>query len=115
MIDFIIQNWDSAVVVILFIMAMLVLLKKGATKQVNEILFFLVTEAEAQFGGGTGQLKYAAVVAWLYERLPVVVRMLFTAKQIDLLIENAVIRMKKYLDANKDAKILILPPENALA
>lgn len=114
MIDFIIQNWDSAVVVILFIMTMLVLLKKGATKQVNEILFFLVTEAEAQFGGGTGQLKYAAVVAWLYERLPVVVRLLFTEKQIDLLIENAVIRMKKYLDSNKDAKILILPPEDAL-
>ena len=40
--------------------------------------------------------------------------MLFTQKQIDLLIENAVIRMKKYLDTNDNAKILILPPESAL-
>ncbi len=110
MINFIIANWDSVLAVILFILFLLVLIKKGATRQVNEILFYLVTEAESTFGGGTGQLKYAAVVAWLYEKLPVIVRLLFTTKQIDILIENAVIRMKKYLDTNKDAKILILPP-----
>lgn len=114
MIDFIIANWDSVLLVILFILFILVLVKKGAINQVNEILFYLVTEAESQFGGGTGQLKYAAVVSWLYEKLPAIVRILFTTKQIDLLIENAVTRMKKYLDTNKDAKILILPLEKAL-
>lgn len=114
MFDFIIANWDSVLIVILFILFLLVLVRKGAIKQVNEILFYLVTEAEKQFGGGTGQLKYAAVTAWLYEKLPAVVRLLFTTKQTDLLIENAVLRMKKYLDTNDNAKILILPPEDAL-
>ena len=114
MIDFIIANWDSVLVVILFILFLFVLMKKGATNQVNEILFYLVTEAESAFGGGTGELKYAAVVAWLYEKLPTIIKILFTQKQIDLLIENAVIRMKKYLDTNENAKVLILPPDNAL-
>ena len=71
------------------------LVKRGEIKKVNEILFYLAIEAENTFGGGTGALKYAAVVARLYDRLPAVVRLLFTSKQIDLLIENAVIRMKK--------------------
>lgn len=114
MINFIIANWDSVLVVVLFILFLLVLIKKGAIKQVNEMLFYLVTEAEAQFGGGTGQLKYAAVVAWLYEKLPTIIKILFTQKQIDILIENAVLRMKKYLETNADAKILILPPYRAL-
>lgn len=114
MFDFIVANWDSVLVVVLFILFLLVLIKRGATRQVNEILFYLVTEAEAQFGNGTGQLKYAAVVAWLYEKLPTIMKILFTEKQIDILIENAVLRMKKYLDSNENAKVLILPPYDAL-
>ena len=102
------SNWDSVIVVILFIVAVILMLRKGAKKQVNEMLFYLVTEAEKQFGGGTGQLKYAAVVAWLYERLPLIVRILFTEKQIDLLIEDAVERMKKYLESNIQARVLIV-------
>lgn len=114
MFDFIIANWDSVLVVIAFVVFILILIRRGATKQVNEILFYLVTEAESTFGGGTGELKYAAVVAWLYEKLPTIIKLLFTQKQIDLLIENAVLRMKKYLDTNDNAKILILPPKDAL-
>ena len=103
-----IENWDSVLVVLLFIIALIFMLRKGATRQVNEMLFYLVTEAEKQFGGGTGQLKYAAVVAWLYERLPLIVRILYTEKQIDLLIEDAVERMKKYLESNIQARVLIV-------
>lgn len=114
MFDFIIANWDSILVVILFVLFLLVLIRRGATKQVREILFYLVTEAEAQFGNGTGQLKYAAVVAWLYEKLPTIIKILFTEKQIDNLIEEAVTRMKNYLNANNSAKLLILPPNRAL-
>lgn len=108
MIDFIIGNWDSILVVILFIIGILFMIKRGATKQVNEILFYLVTEAEREFGNGTGSLKYAAVTTWLYERLPSVIKILFTSKQIDLMIEKAVKEMKDYLDTNSNAKLLIV-------
>ncbi len=114
MFDFIIANWDSILVVILFVLFLLVLIRRGATKQVKQILFYLVTEAEAKFGNGTGQLKYAAVVAWLYEKLPTIIKILFTEKQIDTLIEEAVKKMKEYLNQNEKAKMLILPPEDAL-
>lgn len=114
MIDFLTSNWDSVLVVILFLLLIVYLIKRGATKQVNEILFYLVTEAEATFGSGTGELKYAAVVAWLYEKLPTIIKILFTEKQIDNLIENAVSRMKEYLATNEKAKLLILSPEEAL-
>ena len=108
MIDFIFVNWDSVIVVILFIVFILLSIKRGAIKQVNQMLFYLVTEAEAQFGNGTGALKYAAVTTWLYERLPTIVKILFTEKQIDEIIEKAVSDMKKYLDTNEKAKILIV-------
>lgn len=112
--NFILSNLDSVITIILFVMLLLFMLKRGAIKQVNEMLFYLVSEAEKQFGGGTGALKYAAVTTWLYERLPLIIKVLFTPKQIDKLIEDAVEEMKRYLETNKDAKILILPPENAL-
>lgn len=108
MFDFILRYWDSILIVILFILFILYLIKKGATKQVNEILFYLATKAESTFGGGTGEIKYAAVVSWLYEKLPTIIKILFTEKQIDRLIEDAVTRMKEYLDTNEKAKVSIL-------
>lgn len=109
-----IENWDSVLVVLLFVIALIFMLRKGAKKQVNEMLFYLVTEAEKQFGGGTGQLKYAAVVAWLYERLPTIVRFIFTEKQVDLMIEDAVQRMKEYLESNMMARVMIVGFEKEL-
>lgn len=107
MFDFITTHWDSIAFAILFLLFLLLLVKKGAKKQVNKILFYLVTKAENEFGNGTGQLKYAAVTAWIYERLPSITKFLFTAKQIDKMIEDAVDRMKEYLSKNKEAKLLV--------
>ena len=109
--NLIMNNWDSVLVVILFVIAVILMLRRGAKKQVNEMLFYLVTEAEDYFGSGTGQLKYAAVVTWLYERLPAIVRFIFTQKQIDEMIEEAVQRMKQYLESNMMARVMIVGPE----
>lgn len=106
--NLIIQYWDSFLAVAIFIIVVLLMIKRGATKQVKEMLFYLVTEAEKSFGGGTGALKYAAVTTWLYERLPAIVKFLFTAKQIDKMIEQAVKDMKDYLDKNISANLLVM-------
>lgn len=108
MIDFIIAHWDSLLVVVLFILLVGFLLKRGAEKKVRSMLFYLVTEAEAIFGGGTGDLKYTAVVTWLYEKLPSILKILFTAKQIDKMIDGAVQEMKEYLDKNPQASQIVL-------
>jgi len=108
MINFIIANWDSALVVILFIVACVVLVRKGSAVYVKQMLFYLVTQAEAEYGAGTGNLKYAAVTTWLYERIPVILKFFFTAKQIDEMIEAAVGQMKDYLNKNNMAQAFVL-------
>lgn len=107
MLDFLAAYWDSVLFVILFIVALIVLVRKGYGYYAKQILFYLVTKAEAEFGGGTGQLKYAAVTTWLYEKLPVIAKFILTPKTIDNLIEEAVAQMKKYLESNEQAKVLI--------
>lgn len=108
MISFIAQYWDSVLVVILFIVACIVLIRKGSTAYVKQMLFYLVTQAEAEYGSGTGELKYAAVTTWLYERIPAIVKFFFTAKQIDQLIEAAVDQMKEYLKKNVSAQAFVV-------
>jgi hypothetical protein len=107
--NFIMTQWANIALVVAFIILCLFLIKRGYGYYVGEMLFYLVTEAEAKFGSGTGELKYAAVTTWMYEKLPTLAKLLFTRKQIDQMIEAAVIRLKKYLEENKDAQKLILP------
>lgn len=108
MMDFLTTHWDSVLFVILSLFILLFLFKRGAKKRVYAMLFYLVTLAENEFGGGTGQLKFAAVTTWIYERLPVITKFLFTAKQIDKMIEDSVKKMKKYLEENMHARLLIM-------
>lgn len=108
MTNFIITNWDSVLVVILFIVACIVLARKGSAVYVKQMLFYLVTQAEAEYGAGTGNLKYAAVTTWLYERIPAILKFFFTAKQIDKMIEAAVEQMKDYLSKNNTAQAFVL-------
>lgn len=103
MTNFLLNYWDSIVAVIVFVIAIVVMIRQKQIKQVKAILLYLVTKAEEQFGGGTGQLKYSAVTTWLYERLPFIAKLFLTEKEIDKLIEDAVEKMKKYLEANKQA------------
>ena len=106
-VNFISLHWSSIIVVILFIIGLIILVKNGYTKYAKQIVFYLVCEAEAEFGSGTGTLKYAAVTAWLYDKLPAICKFFFTEKQIDKLIEDAVTEMKAWLSKNEQANTLI--------
>lgn len=111
--QFLMSYWDSVLVVILFIVICVVLIRKGATSYVKQMLFYLVTQAEAEFGSGTGDLKYAAVTTWLYERMPAIMKFFFTAKQIDAMIEAAVAQMKEYLSKNTSAQTFVVSTNKA--
>lgn len=106
--QFIMNYWDSILVVVIFIVICIVLVKKGSSQYVKQMLFYLVTQAEAEFGSGTGDLKYAAVTTWLYERMPAILKFFFTAKQIDTMIEAAVDQMKEYLQKNASAQAFVV-------
>lgn len=107
---FLAKNWDSVLVVVAFIALVVVLIKRGETKILKQILFNLVTQAEKQFGSGTGSLKYAAVADWIYQRIPAVLKLLFTSSDIEKMIEAALEEAKKAWGANENLKGYIDTP-----
>lgn len=107
---FLAKNWDSVLVIVAFIALVVVLIKRGETKILKQILFNLVTQAEKQFGSGTGSLKYAAVADWIYQRIPAVLKLLFTSSDIEKMIEAALEEAKKAWGANENLKGYIDTP-----
>ena len=107
---FLAKNWDSVLVVVAFLALVVVLIKRGETKILKQILFNLVTQAEKQFGSGTGSLKYAAVADWIYQRIPAVLKLIFTSRDIEKMIEAALEEAKKAWGANENLKGYIDTP-----
>lgn len=107
---FLAANWDSVLVVVAFLTVVVVLIKRGETKILKQILFNLVTQAEKQFGSGTGSLKYAAVADWIYQRIPAVLKLLFTSNDIEKMIEDVLEEAKKAWGANENLKGYIDTP-----
>lgn len=107
---FLAANWDSVLVVVAFLTVVVVLIKRGETKILKQILFNLVTQAEKQFGSGTGSLKYAAVADWIYQRIPAVLKLLFTSSDIEKMIEDVLEEAKKAWGANENLKGYIDTP-----
>lgn len=106
-VNFLLANWDSVLVVLAFLVLIVVLIKRGETKILEKILFNLVTQAEKQFGGGTGSLKFAAVADWIYQRIPAVLKLLFTEKDIAHMIEAALEEAKKAWGKNENIKAYV--------
>ena len=69
----------------------------GCVKEAKAILLHLVAEAEARWGGGTGEIKFSEVSARLYEKLPMAARYVLSEKAIAALIEHAVEQLKGVL------------------
>lgn len=107
---FLAKNWDSVLVVVAFLALVVALIKRDETKILKQILFNLVTQAEKQFGSGTGSLKYAAAADWIYQRIPAVLKLLFTSSDIEKMIEAALEEAKKAWGANENLKGYIDTP-----
>lgn len=103
-IQFLAANWDSVLVVLAFLVLVVVLIKRGQTKILKKILFNLVTQAEKQFGDGMGSMKFAAVADWIYQRIPAVLKLLFTEKDIADMIEAVLEEAKKAWGTNENLK-----------
>lgn len=102
--NFLLANWDSVLIVIAFIVLCIVLIAKGKKSVVYKILYSLVTEAEKQYGGGTGTLKQAAVIDWVYERLPAVVKLFITAATLEKWVDDALTKAKSDWEKNANIK-----------
>ena len=107
-INFIIDQWDSILIVIGFLTVVGWFIKKGETSKLKAILFELVTKAEQQYGQGTGELKYAAVADWLYQRIPTILKVLFTPKDISKMIESVLAYAKEKWSTNETMHDMVI-------
>lgn len=102
MLEFIKLNLSSIMVVLVFIIGLLFLYKRGKKEFVRQAVLSLVVQAEKALGSGTGELKYAMVVEGIYKMLPGILTLLISKKELDTIIEDSVQRLKDYLSEGKD-------------
>ena len=109
MIDFILNNWDSILLVAIVIAVTVVLVYKGKRGVVDQMIYKIVTELEREYGSGTGNLKLAAAVETLYPKLPAIVRLFTTSDGIVRMIENGLTAAKEKWGNNKAIESYIKP------
>jgi len=97
------QNyWPSFLLTLVLVGGLLYLYKRGHTETVKKIILSLVIQAEKTLGSKTGELKYAMVIERFYSTLPFIIKVLFTKKEIDNFIEEAVQFLKDYLNEERN-------------
>lgn len=104
MVAFLIANWYAIVMAGLTIFLVIFLAVRGQTKALESVLFALVTQAEKEFGGGTGKLKLATVIKWAYEKIPPWARTFISVERLTAMINEAVERAKETWDNNPAIK-----------
>ena len=98
--EFLAVNWDSVAVIIAVITFITVLIVKKQLVVLDQILFALVTWAEREYGGGTGNLKLAAVIEKVYPNVPAIIRLFISAATLEKLIEKALEEAKLCWEKN---------------
>lgn len=87
----------NIIFITIFLGLCLLLYKRGEVGRLKYIVLYFVVQAEKALGSGTGELKYAMVINSIYQYLPSILRFLFTEKELDSLIEEAVKKLKNAL------------------
>lgn len=86
----------NMVIVLIVIISLIFLWKRGYKKQVKQILLVLVIQAEKAWGSGTGAVKFSQV----YSQLPTIITIFFSKNEIEIMINETVEYMKHYLVSN---------------
>ena len=100
--NFFLANWDIILFAIVFIAVLVYLWVRGGKSVVFKMLYAMVTEAEKEYGDGTGALKLASVIDKIYLKLPMVVRLFMTADTLQKWVETVLVEAKKTWEQNND-------------
>jgi hypothetical protein len=98
---------EMAIVLILIIAIVAVLAFYAFVRKVpfaKRALYYLVCEAEKQFGSGTGELKFAMVSTRIYAYLPFYIKIFISEKRLSEWIEDALIALKRQLCSGMNLK-----------
>ena len=88
------NHWLDILIIAGVVLAIFQLYFRGHKEYLRDLAFKLVTDAELKYGSQTGELKYAFV----HSKLPVMLSLIFSEKFVSELIEDAVDKLKDYLD-----------------
>ena len=72
----------TIIIIALFVALVAALIAKRRWDLLTPVLFGLVTDAEREYGGGTGTLKLAKVIEWVLPYIPALVRPFVTEKKL---------------------------------
>lgn len=92
--ELIVSNVWSIMFIGLTIIILAIAYKKGKKDEVKKIIYSLVVQAEKALGSGTGDLKYATVINTFYLKIPYMFRIMFSKKDLDMYIEEALVILK---------------------
>lgn len=96
MVDFICTHWASILVVLVFVAVIVFLAVRGKKQIIYKMLYTLVTEAEKQYGSGTGSIKFAEVMTKIYAMLPAIIKVFITYNTLKVWIERALTDAKQH-------------------
>ena len=122
---FIAAYWHDVLVIMILLFSFTFAIKKGLPrwkkmssaekvayvsrllKNLIPIALNKVTEAEIQFGGGTGEIKRAYVIDELYSRIPDEFKPYVTEANLDAILTKALDEAKTLWEQNESIKSLI--------
>jgi hypothetical protein len=126
---FLMNNWQDVFVVILLILSVVTGIHKWIAKNgplfqkmtalekiayvtrllqnLVPIALVLVTNAEIEFGGGTGKLKRSYVIDELYKRIPDEYKKYITEDNLDTIINEALEDAEKLWENNSKVKSIV--------
>jgi hypothetical protein len=126
---FIVQNWDNILTLVVLVVSIILGMQKWIRvngpifkemtteekiayvtrllKNLVPIALVLVTNAEIQFGGGTGTLKRSAVIDELYKRIPDEYKKYVTEDNLDAIITQALEQAEKIWADNPKVKAIV--------
>ena len=110
----IIQNWDIITLVIAVLTVIAIFAFKGNKGIIMRILYAAVTQAEKEFGAGTGALKLATVIEWVYPKLPAFIKLFVTAQTLTKWIEIVLAEAKRTWENNSSVAAYIDKPPDEL-
>lgn len=112
--NFFVANWDVILFVIILLVVLVYLWFRGGKSVVFKMLYAMVTEAEKEYGNGTGALKLASVIDKIYLKLPMVVRLFVTADTLQKWVETVLEEAKKTWEQNNNIANYIKSENNVV-
>jgi len=97
--------WSDVLLVVIVLVGLVILYKRGHKDIVKSIVSDLVVKAEIALGTKTGIAKYDQVISNLYSKLPLIIRLVYSKAELNQFIDDKVKWLENKL---KDPNINLL-------